>query len=187
MRNVPKAPKTAVSPDQILAPIQLCSICNEIIGEPRADGLAENASMLPCSHIFGDLCISRWLEIDSVHQDCPVCRRTMIYRECGHMIRPCDVAHAPGCVEEEDMPKKCFACRGGGLVEEVLVLMNEKRMAEEMILLGMRKCVSGFFGEVCGTTIESVDERVEEVRRRWKNAAHAFCSELEKKEGRDQW
>ena len=186
-RDVSKAPVIAVSPNQILASTQHCSICNEIIGKARADELVERAAILPCSHIFGDLCISRWLEIDSAHQDCPICRRRLIYRECGHTIKPCDVANAPTCVEEKDMPKKCFACRGDGAVEAVLALMNARRMAEEKVLLRMRKSVSGFFGDVCGTTVASVDQRIEEVRRGWKNAADAFCSELQEKEGRDQW
>jgi len=80
------------------------------------------------------------------------------------------------------MPKKCFVCRGGGLIEEVLVLMNERRMVEERILMGLRG-----FGEMCGTTMGSVDERAEEVRLRWKVARDVVCSELEEKEGRAQW
>jgi len=178
---------TTVSPDQALASVQHCSICNEIIGVSRADNLVENAAVLPCSHIFGELCISRWLESDSLHHNCPICRRRMIYEECGHTIRPCGISRAPSFVEEKEMPKKCFACRGGGLVEDVLVMINERRLAEEKILLGMRKCVFGFFDEMCGTTVESVDERIKEVRERWKDAAGAFCRELEEKEGRDQW
>ncbi|PSS10532.1 hypothetical protein M430DRAFT_36829 [Amorphotheca resinae ATCC 22711] len=38
---------------------QCCNICNEEFGVPRADGSTEVASILPCSHIFGSICISR--------------------------------------------------------------------------------------------------------------------------------
>jgi hypothetical protein len=36
-----------------------CSICHEKLGKERLDGKTEYASMLPCSHVFGSICISR--------------------------------------------------------------------------------------------------------------------------------
>jgi hypothetical protein len=34
-----------------------CDICYEVLGKERLDGRIEYASILPCSHVFGSICI----------------------------------------------------------------------------------------------------------------------------------
>ena len=165
-----------------------CSVCNEPLGLPRSDGLVEKAAILPCSHIFGDLCISRWLETESLNQDCPNCRRKMVYRECGHTIKPCDISQAPKCVGESDMPENCFGCQRGGELEEVLNIMNERWLAEEQVLEGLKLHVSSMFGDMGVSTPESIDDRIVDLKGRWRSAAEAACRYFEEKQGgRVQW
>ena len=60
MEAVTASSSTASSSIQELKPPkQRCNICNEILGALRSDGQIETASILPCSHVFGSLCISR--------------------------------------------------------------------------------------------------------------------------------
>ncbi|KAH8600832.1 hypothetical protein B0O99DRAFT_503067 [Bisporella sp. PMI_857] len=114
----------------------------------------------------------------------------MVYSKCGHPIKPCDTFRAPRCVQEKDMPERCLVCRAGGELAKVLKLMDERRQAEERILQGLRmqalSCV-GIFGGMCWSSVESIDERVELVKRRWSFAVDALCHDFEEKEGREQW
>jgi len=167
-------------------PAQRCSICNETFGQPRADGSVEKAAILPCAHIFGELCISRWLE-NSPHHDCPNCRRKMVYSGCGHVIKACDIERAPKSVGESEMPEKCLACCWGGMMEEELRIMNERRLLEERALAGMKLCLPGIFGGRSRETVESADGRIEEVRRSWRAELDAAISKFEDNEGRHRW
>lgn len=169
--------------------IKRCDICNEILGATRSDGQIETASILPCSHVFGNICISRWLETDSQHQDCPNCRRRMLYSECGHIIKPCEVALAPKCVEEKDMPKKCSACRGGKVWEQELRMQNEERLAEENVLQGMKVHLPSIFGGMCRDTVE-LDWRIADLRSYWKKEIDGMFGQVhdfEEVEERDKW
>jgi Ring finger domain len=133
-------------------PSYRCTICHEVIGERRQDGLVENAVMLPCGHVFGRECIGRWLEGASSHQDCPNCRRRMVYSECGHHVRPVEIERKPRVVREGEMPGKCGICRGGGPgweAEERLRMLRRRQEAEEKALVGMRIQLPGFFGAFC--------------------------------------
>lgn len=47
-----------------------CTICMQEIGSHEAED--EHPVRLPCGHVFGNLCIRRWLV---AHGTCPVCRR----------------------------------------------------------------------------------------------------------------
>ena len=167
-------------------PSYRCTICNEILGLPRLDGQVETAVVLPCSHIFGSICIVRWLEAESLHQDCPNCRRRMMYRECGHAIKPCEVERAPKAVSEKDMPEKCRICRGGGMLEEQLRVMRERQSAEERALVGMKIQLPGIFGAFCRTSIQSFDSRIEESKEVWKQEMDDLYAELQQKH-REQW
>lgn len=167
-------------------PTYRCTICNEVLELPRLDGQVEAAVILPCSHIFGSICITRWLENDSLHQDCPNCRRRMIYRECGHAIKPCEVERAPKAVSEKDMPEKCGICRGGGMLEDLLRVVRERQLAEEKALVGMRIQLPGIFGAFCRTSIQSVDSRIEESRELWKRELDELYAELQQKH-REVW
>jgi hypothetical protein len=168
-------------------PSYRCTICNEVIGQPRPDGLVETAVMLPCGHIFGSLCISRWLEDASTHQDCPNCRRRMIYSECGHHVRPLDIERKPRPVRDADMPGKCGICRaGGGTVEERLKILRMRQEAEEKALVGMRIQLPGFFGAFCRGSILSVERRIEESKEGWRRELEGLYEEL-RREHRVEW
>lgn len=177
---------TAIQAELDERPTYRCTICNEVLGLPRLDGQVETAVILPCSHIFGSICITRWLEKESVHQDCPNCRRKMIYRDCGHTIKPCEVERAPKAVSEEDMPEKCGICRGEGLLENQLRLARERQLAEERALVGMSIQLPGIFGTFCRTSIQSVDSRIVESREFWKREIDALYAELQQKH-REVW
>lgn len=139
----------------------------------------------------------QWLEKDSLHQDCPLCRRRMIYRECGHIIKSCDVDRAPKCVaREKDMPKKCSACRRAGERPDAeLKLRRERRkLGDEAqrparhglsarihlpwVLGGVRRSASG--------EEDSVEWNVEEFRRDWRAEVDAIFGNVEE-DRRDQW
>ncbi|CAG8959641.1 hypothetical protein HYFRA_00001544 [Hymenoscyphus fraxineus] len=123
-----------------------CTICNSPVHTPRPDdNLTETLLILPCSHTFGSICITRWLENDSPHKDCPQCRRSMLYSKCGHLIRPAEVARSPKCVREEEMPEMCVVCRGDG----VLGALRKRRDEEERQLREMREWLPGVWGGVC--------------------------------------
>ncbi|KAG4025721.1 hypothetical protein MFRU_052g00400 [Monilinia fructicola] len=166
---------------------QRCMICNEEIGSSSSGGEVESAFMLPCSHVFGSICILRWLETDSPHQNCPQCRRKMVYTECGHLIRPCEVMSAPKCVQEADMPKRCLVCRGldGELKTEVEMLFKRAE-AEQRALRAMKLHFPGVWGEMCRDTVRTVGTRVEESKRVLKRDVEELCRRYENGH-REQW
>ncbi|ESZ94532.1 hypothetical protein SBOR_5075 [Sclerotinia borealis F-4128] len=165
-----------------------CTICNEDIGSSSCDGEVESAFMLPCSHVFGSTCILRWLETDSPHQNCPQCRRKMVYTECGHLIRPCEVTGAPKSVKEEDMPKRCLGCRGleGELKMEVEMLLKRAE-AEQRALRAMKLHFPGVWGEMCRETVRTVGKRVEESEDVLKRDIEELCRRYEENGNREQW
>ncbi|KAK3938297.1 hypothetical protein QBC46DRAFT_343758 [Diplogelasinospora grovesii] len=51
---------------------QTCIICYNEFGVPNAEGITEHVTRLQsCEHVFGDLCINKWLETSDT---CPYCR-----------------------------------------------------------------------------------------------------------------
>jgi len=85
------------------------------------------------------------------------------------------------------MPEECVICRGCGRLEEELRLRNERLLLEESVLKGLRALLPSVFGGVCRSTVESVDSRIDELRREYRADVDALCSAFEEKEGRDQW
>jgi hypothetical protein len=76
LQNLPDSPPRCES--RFMAPLSLrslreserqCTICIQRIGDADEDGYAVRLS---CGHVFGNLCIDRWL---ASHGTCPVCRR----------------------------------------------------------------------------------------------------------------
>ena len=49
-----------------------CSICFEVIGHTRADGLKEGVATTACHHRFGNICLTQWRMRDNTL--CPECR-----------------------------------------------------------------------------------------------------------------
>jgi len=87
------------------------------------------------------------------------------------------------------MPNKCVVCRGSGKLEEELQVRNERRLAEERMLEALRTYLPSMhliFGGICRSTAESVDGRIEEVKKAWREDVDALCS-AEEKGGRIQW
>jgi hypothetical protein len=114
----------------------------------------------------------------------------MIYRECGHIIKPSDISRAPKCVGEKDMPEKCLACRGGGRLAQELRMQNERRLAEENALLGMKMHLPSIFGGMCRDTVDSVDWRITEMRSYFKKEIDGMFGsvhDFDESEVRDQW
>lgn len=118
-----------------------------------------------------------------------------MYRECGHLINPRDVTNAPACVKEIDMPKNCAVCRRGGGLEEQLRLRNERKELEESMLESLRTGLPSIFGGSSRSTLDSVDARIEEVRKAWKSDVDDLCKAFqealllvfEEREGKTQW
>lgn len=162
-----------------------CGICNETLGLSRPDGRVEEVFVLPCSHTFGSQCITRWLEHESANRDCPQCRRRMVYRGCGHAIKPCEITRAPKCVGEKDMPEQCVVCRGGGELEEQVRMIRERQLAVQRALEGMKMYFPGIMGGMCRSTMRSVDGRVEKSREVESKEIAAIYAELEG--DRDLW
>lgn len=162
-----------------------CAICKERLGIPRSDGETEKVFVLPCSHTFGSLCITRWLEHDSLNRDCPHCRRRMVYSGCGHTIRPCDIARAPRCVDEKDMPEMCLVCRGDGVLEEQVRALRERQLAVQRALEGMRVALPGIMGGMCRSTVQNVDRRVADSKDEWRQGVETIYAELER--ARAEW
>ncbi|KAH6679205.1 hypothetical protein B0J14DRAFT_472497 [Halenospora varia] len=50
-----------------------CTICSETLGETVHD-ISENPVKLDCGHMFGDVCMLRWIG-DHNKATCPMCRR----------------------------------------------------------------------------------------------------------------
>ena len=85
------------------------------------------------------------------------------------------------------MPKKCLVCRGDGRLEEELRARNERLLMEERALEGLRMHLPSVFGGMCKNTVESVDSRMEDLKREWMVDLDAIYSEFEEKEGRNHW
>jgi hypothetical protein len=161
-------------------PSQRCSICNEALNLPRADGTIEHAAMLPCAHIFGSLCITQWLDQHALHKDCPQCRRRIVYRKCGHSIRPWELDRAPTPIAETEMPENCILCEedGGGAIGAQLRDIRNRMEAEERALEGL-KLLPGLFGSASRSVRETdLRKRVEESRSFWRQEIERLTAEL---------
>jgi RING finger family protein len=90
-----------------------CSICQESIGVPAADGTVEGWSRLPCGHRFGSLCVKRWFGL-SPTPTCPICRRSAAHR-CGHPVLP-DVL-GKGVRRRHSLRDPCRYCKTAQFVE----------------------------------------------------------------------
>lgn len=63
-----------------------CAICQVDVGTKSPDGVKEGWSITPCGHVFGNVCIKRYLSITDKPL-CPVCR-TDLFHICSHPILP---------------------------------------------------------------------------------------------------
>ncbi|CZR59028.1 uncharacterized protein PAC_08920 [Phialocephala subalpina] len=172
-----------------------CTICNDPLSTTPINNNTtevETPTILPCGHIFGSNCITRWLN-NSTHQNCPICRRRMTYRSCHHVVKPLPVEVNPKLVREQDMPEKCLLCREGGeVLREKMRWVKERMDAEVRALEGLRvlrmtRGFAAFGGLFCGANgpIEDFEGRVDESKRVWEDE----CRRLEERVvgGRAEW
>ncbi|RYC56659.1 hypothetical protein CHU98_g9559 [Xylaria longipes] len=95
-----------------------CGICGTGLAiNQRADQDHEAFAMLPCGHLFGYRCITRWVE---QMPNCPQCRMNMVHRACGHDITINEMEGGLGFNIHRDLPaalgasqqipSRCNAC-----------------------------------------------------------------------------
>lgn len=90
------------------------------------------------------------------------------------------------------MPERCAKCRGrevggNGMLDEQLREGRERMLVQERALEGLRRHLPGVFGGLCRSTVESVDLRIEDLKREWGQKIDVVFGELEEKEGRLDW
>jgi len=129
---------------------QCCSICNDPLSFPNTDGSLEHAVILQCGHVFGAICIKRWLE-ESSHHDCPACRCPILHAKCGHVIETYEIQKL--LVGDKGMPEWCLRCMRCGMVD-----------AEVKALKGIKICLPRIWGGMARETESSIDRRIEELR-----------------------
>ncbi|KAK8128070.1 hypothetical protein PG984_009178 [Apiospora sp. TS-2023a] len=88
-------------------------------------------AILPCGHVFGHRCLSKWLRS---HSACPCCRLRLRHHGCGHRVEPrvvdsSSIMHLPRTLSD------------GGVVGALCRTCREKRHeeAEAARLLRLRK------------------------------------------------
>ncbi|KAH7310111.1 hypothetical protein BKA65DRAFT_170050 [Rhexocercosporidium sp. MPI-PUGE-AT-0058] len=200
----PTTPNKSKFPSESSLPTS-CTICHSSFNTVRQDGTIEIASILPCSHIFGSLCIKRWLG-SSQHQDCPNCRREMRYARCGHVVIPKSIPISTSwnrdnevgfgsderpsfeAVKREDMPALCLLCREGKEMEEVVRMAERRLLAEERALEGLKGVLPGLFGGSLYKGSGDFEQRAAEARERWSSEMRILREGLrERMEGREEW
>jgi hypothetical protein len=136
----------------------ICAICGEKIGDLRQDGTTEFAYTLPCSHMFGNICIVRWLEV-APQQDCPNCRQRFVHPRCGHTIIP-NKSIVPPCIPAYE---PCVHCQGNGDIARI-PYEQERLKLQENALRGMRMYLPRFFGSQASKTLSMTDQNITELR-----------------------
>ncbi|RWA10867.1 hypothetical protein EKO27_g4241 [Xylaria grammica] len=66
-----------------------CGICNTKLAiTNQVDHHHESFTMLPCGHVFGHECVTKWL----THKpNCPMCRKSFEHRICHHYADPQEI------------------------------------------------------------------------------------------------
>lgn len=82
------------------------------------------------------------------------------------------------------MPEKCILCDGGGEIGEKARWLGERLKAEEKALRGLKFALPGNFGGSCRRTVESVEGRVGECRKRYTREMEALGEEMQGERGR---
>jgi hypothetical protein len=169
-----------------VTPNTVCDICSEAIGHIRHDGSTEIPYKLPCSHVFGNTCILRWLEVSS-QQDCPICRRKMVHPRCGHLIMPHNATTAPPSIPAHETPELCLRCRGEVIVGPALRSEYEWLQVQEDALRGIQLHLPRFFQTSLPRTGWSVEERIAELQKGFDIVNESAWREFEERERRERW
>ena len=90
------------------------------------------------------------------------------------------------------MPERCAICRDietgeGSSLHEELREGRERMLAGERALEGLRRHLPSVFGGLCRITVQSVNLRVEELKKEWGEKIDVALGKLEEMEGRLDW
>ncbi|KAL2036742.1 hypothetical protein N7G274_010537 [Stereocaulon virgatum] len=103
----------AIATDRIAKDDRACCICFVDFGKRKLDGEIEYAAALPkgtCRHIFGHLCLTKWLERDN---RCPLCR-FVLFRKGKSEVDD----NVSASVDFAEPPGSRVVLRGGGSFED---------------------------------------------------------------------
>ncbi|KKY39471.1 putative cell cycle checkpoint protein [Diaporthe ampelina] len=122
-----------------------CAICQVDVGTKSPDGIKEGWSITPCGHVFGNVCIKRYLSITDKPL-CPVCR-TDLFHICSHPILPAAYDRKKSRLTREEAARMSFPgdirnsdcpyCR-----QQRLKLARRRRV-QEMLEGGPREAAEG--------------------------------------------
>ena len=107
-----------------------CMLWGTFWGTRDSDGIMDCPVVTPCHHIFGEKCIKQRLAFGTDASNandcrsCPKCGRSLVYRDCGHTIKPrqFDLFDTDGIkwaelnwtslapLEEHQLSEKCLPC-----------------------------------------------------------------------------
>lgn len=111
----------------------------------------------------------------------------MIHPGCGHLIMPHEASTAPPAIQECETPNECLRCRGDGQVGEILKFATERLEAQERALRGMRTHLPTVFGRSTATSVENIDERIQELRKGINGVYERTWVEFAQMERRERW
>ncbi|KAK7731732.1 hypothetical protein SLS53_008676 [Cytospora paraplurivora] len=83
-----------------------CAICQVDVGTKSPDGVKESWSITPCGHVFGSVCIKRYLAITEKPL-CPVCR-TDLFHLCSHPVLPVSYDPKKSLQSRDEAAEKAF-------------------------------------------------------------------------------
>ncbi|KAL1881934.1 hypothetical protein Daus18300_000988 [Diaporthe australafricana] len=83
-----------------------CAICQVDVGTKSPDGIKEGWSITPCGHVFGNVCIKRYLSITDKPL-CPVCR-TDLFHICSHPVLPASYDSKKSKLTREEAARTSF-------------------------------------------------------------------------------
>lgn len=83
-----------------------CPICAVDIGTKSPEGVRETYAITPCGHVFGNVCIKKYLAITDKPL-CPVCR-TDLFHACSHPVLPSSYDPRKSHLSRDDAAAKAF-------------------------------------------------------------------------------
>lgn len=84
-----------------------CPICQVDIGTRSPEGVREGYAVTPCGHVFGSVCIKKYLAITADKPLCPVCRSDL-YHACAHPVLPAGYDPKKSRLSREEAAAKAF-------------------------------------------------------------------------------
>lgn len=85
-----------------------CPICQVDVGIKSPEGVREGYALTPCGHVFGGVCIKKYLALCTADKPlCPVCR-TDLFHACAHPVLPAPYDPKKSRLSREDAAAKAF-------------------------------------------------------------------------------